>query len=128
MTDQFAGPAPTTAFPEAPPGHSRSAHRVHGRCAHCKGYSAADEAVAWRVWAAELQARQDAAAEAGGERPGITASADPARRCPQCRELMLTVVRVRVLTDTGPRVAGGWAYCFGCDATPHPLMAEVAGG
>lgn len=123
MPDQTTGRAPAAAVPDAPWGHSRATHRVHGWCAHCKGYTAADEAVAWRVWAAERQARQDAAADAGRDQGGITASADPAHSCPQCGELLLTVVTVRVLTDDGPRVAGGWAYCSGCGATPHPLMA-----
>lgn len=123
MPERTAGPAPAIAVPKAPPGHSAAAHRVHGWCFTCKDRTPGDEALAWRGWAAERQALREASAEAGQGQPHITAGADPARRCPECGELLLTVVTVRVLTDSGPRVAGGWAYCSGCDATPHPVMA-----
>jgi hypothetical protein len=32
----------------APPGHSRSAHRVHGFCSACPGIELWEELVAWR--------------------------------------------------------------------------------
>lgn len=109
---------------EAPPGHSLAAHRVHGWCSHCRGHDAIEETCAWRVWEGERQARREAAMEAQEARPGINAAATPNQRCPGCGDLALTVVTVRVLTDTGPRVAGGWAYCTACDATPHPVMED----
>ncbi|MFI9591107.1 hypothetical protein [Nonomuraea sp. NPDC052265] len=35
-------------------GHSESAHRLLGRCAHCPGHTAELEVVAWRSWAIQL--------------------------------------------------------------------------
>jgi hypothetical protein len=80
--------------------------------------------IAWRVQENERHEAQQRAAEG----VGMNASADAPRPCPECGELLFTVVTVRVLTAAGPRVAGGWAYCSGCEATPHPVWEEAPSG
>ncbi|MER6828802.1 hypothetical protein ABT352_22670 [Streptosporangium sp. NPDC000563] len=42
--------------PAKPPlrGHSEAAHQLLGWCAHCEGRTEAQEATAWRGWAATL--------------------------------------------------------------------------
>lgn len=107
----------------APLGHSIAAHRVFGWCSHCKEHGVAEEVGAWRIREHRLQEEQDQAARGHGTNASVAAPVE----CPECGELLLTVVTVRVLTAAGPRVAGGWAYCTGCDATPHPVM-EVSRG
>ena len=103
---------------EAPLGHSIAAHRAFGWCSHCKEHGVAEEVGAWRVREHRLQEAQEQAVPSHGIE---LAAAEPAP-CPECGERLLNVVTVRVLTDTGPRLAGGWAYCTSCDATPHPVM------
>ncbi|MFM9594090.1 hypothetical protein ACKI16_23935 [Streptomyces scabiei] len=44
----------------APPGHSRSAHRVHGYCAACPGIQLWEELVAWRALENARRAAEDA--------------------------------------------------------------------
>jgi hypothetical protein len=108
---------------EAPLGHSIAAHRVFGWCSHCKEHGVAEEVGAWRIREHRLLEEQDQAARSHG----TNATADGPVLCPECGERLLTVITVRVLTSAGPRVAGGWAYCTGCDATPHPVMEESRG-
>jgi hypothetical protein len=107
----------------APLGHSISAHRAFGWCSHCKDHGVAEEVGAWRIRETRLQEANDATVRTHG----INATADDPVPCPECGERLLTVVTVRVLTSAGPRVAGGWAFCTGCEGTPHPVMEEPRG-
>lgn len=49
MSDQATAPNGRPLERLAPPGHSRSSHRVHGYCSFCPGIELWEELVAWRV-------------------------------------------------------------------------------
>lgn len=114
---------------DPPPwGRSTAAHRVHGWCALCDGRGYAKEATAWRVrenrrHEAEQAtlAASEAAAEARRNTVDLAATHD--HLCPECGQEALTVVTVRLWPISGEqRLAGGWAHCTACDATPHPTL------
>lgn len=117
-------PEPSTAQSRAPWGHSAAAHRVHGWCADCPGRDAAQEALAWRVRENRRHdAEQAALAASEARRLTVDLAATHDHLCPACGQEALTLVTVRLLTDSGEqRPAGGWAHCTACDATPHPTM------
>ncbi|TFV33200.1 hypothetical protein E4K10_30480 [Streptomyces sp. T1317-0309] len=46
---------------------------------------------------------------------------------PDCGRETLTVTTVRIQLDDRPHVAGGWALCLHCNATPHPVMEAPRG-
>jgi hypothetical protein len=48
VADQDTPPNGRPPGHTAPPGHSRSAHRVHGFCSACPGVELWEELVAWR--------------------------------------------------------------------------------
>ncbi|MFF4900448.1 hypothetical protein [Streptomyces sp. NPDC001068] len=123
---------PTPAAEHGPDlwGHSSAAHRVHGWCADCTGRDVAQEAVAWRVRENRRHdAEQTALAASAARRNTVDMQATHDHPCPACGREALTLVTVRLHTDSGEqRHAGGWAHCTACDATPHPTMEDSARG
>lgn len=103
----------------APFGHSDSAHRLFGWCAHCPDRTPAQEVIAWRTREVERQAATERAADA--VRPGeLQLTSTEALPCPACGCDDLTVVIARLCTDSSKEEAGGWAVCSSCLATPFP--------
>lgn len=120
-------PPATPADPSvAPLGHSRSAHRVFGWCAHCRDYGPYQEVAAWRLRESDLCDRY--AAIRGDTGPYLQSEAHDYQRCGECGQDLLTVVTMRAVAGDGTsRPAGGWAICQGCGATPHPTMETAHG-
>lgn len=106
----------------APLGHSVSAHRVHGWCAIERTVD--EELIAWRT---HERSRYEIAKTTCAASPAINATAEYERPCPDCGRETLTVTTVRIQLDDRPHVAGGWALCLHCNATPHPVMEESRG-
>ncbi|NEA42766.1 hypothetical protein [Streptomyces sp. SID11385] len=114
----------TTPIYDAPVGHSRAAHRVHGWCSHCPGRTAAEEVIAWRSEAADRHAAEDWIGDEGGPFDASTAW----RKCPECGVAgALSVVTVTVQSTSSPKRAGGWAYCLNCEAVPQERGVAHAG-
>jgi hypothetical protein len=103
-----------------PPGHSRAAHRVHGWCGDCRGHTALEEVIAWRVRENEVHERVERARGEAGLVPAITVTAADPTECPECGNPALSVVTVFApRRDGGQAQAGGWALCSSCYATPY---------
>ncbi|MFB7114498.1 hypothetical protein [Streptomyces sp. NPDC056291] len=113
----------------APFGHSVSAHRVHGWCSHCPEHTPDEELIAWRTHERRRHMVAQQATEAESPYPHTRTEGVDDRPCPACGRETLAVVTVHVITDAGPRKAGGWAACRNteCQATPHPVMEETRG-
>ncbi|MFE9127806.1 hypothetical protein ACFYOF_20765 [Streptomyces sp. NPDC007148] len=107
---------------QAPLGHSVSAHRVHGWCAIERSLD--EELIAWRT---RERSRYEIAKTVCAASPAIDTTAEYERPCPACGREALTVTSVRVQLDDAPRLAGGWALCLHCNATPHPVMEDPRG-
>jgi hypothetical protein len=94
---------------------------VHGACSNCKDYSVEEEVIAWRTRENKRQEREAGAPTARDHLLDLTARTE--RPCPECGATALTVGTVFLVSDDGNRRrAGGWAYCTGCEAAPHPTM------
>ncbi|MEU0947652.1 hypothetical protein ABZ379_33870 [Streptomyces canus] len=115
--------------PTAPWGHSAAAHRAFGWCADCNPViqeGVGEELVAWRTRENRRhEAYQAALAASRSNPPTVDLAATHDHLCPACGQEALTLVTVRLTTDSGEqRKAGGWAHCTACDATPHPTLEE----
>lgn len=59
--------------------------------------------------------------------PYMQTTVDYEQRCASCEQDALTVVTMSVEVDGETRIAGGWALCNGCGATPYPTMETARG-
>lgn len=117
--------------PAAPWGHSMAAHRAFGWCSHCKEHGPAEEVVAWRARENKRHADEETARALSDARDHfLDVALHSDRPCPGCGEEALTVVTVTLVLAGEPgeqpvkRVAGGWAYCTGCDAVPAACYCQ----
>ncbi|MEZ0073604.1 hypothetical protein [Planotetraspora sp. GP83] len=111
-----------TGSAEAPIGHSRAAHAVHGWCSHCNGRTAADEVVAWRVRENNRTGYGDHDDPDGPPTAGEQVPLLGDLRhgwCPHCRALTLSMATISAVTDAGVTVIGGYAVCESCGWSPY---------